>query len=93
MYRNGHDLIVVQNGLEPNRITRLTRDLSMRRVLRATTLARGANAGSLTHATLEGGWLYFITKSGWERAADDGTMTAAAAAADAPAIMRVRMAP
>jgi outer membrane protein assembly factor BamB len=92
MYRIGHDLIVVQNGLEPNRILRLTLDPSMRRVVRATTLARGAKASSLTHATIEGGWLYYITNSGWERAADDGTM-AAAAAADAPAIMRERIAP
>jgi outer membrane protein assembly factor BamB len=93
MYRIGHDLIVVQNGLEPNRIMRLALDPSMRRVVRATTLVRGAKASSLTHATVEGGWLYFITKSGWERTADDGMMMTAAAAADAPMIMRVRVAP
>ncbi|MDB4911521.1 MAG: hypothetical protein JWO39_2344 [Gemmatimonadetes bacterium] len=89
MYRIGDDLIVVQNGLEPNRIMRLTLDPSMRRVVRATTLARGAGASSLTHAHLESGWLYFITKSGWERTADDGSMTTAVAV-DAPTIMRVR---
>jgi hypothetical protein len=92
MYRVGNDLIVVQNGLEPNRIMRLTLDPSMRRVVHATTLVRGAGASSLTHATVEGGWLYFIAKSGWERAADDGAMTAAGAA-DAPAIERMRIAP
>ena len=42
MYRVGTDLIVVQNGLEPNRILRLTLDRSMRRVVRATAVARGA---------------------------------------------------
>jgi hypothetical protein len=87
----GRDLVVVQNGLEPNRIMRLTLDPSMRRVVRATAIARGAPARSLTHAAVVGDWLYFITKSGWERAADDGTMTAAASATDAPAIMRVRI--
>lgn len=92
LYRIGHDLIAVQNGLEPNRIVRLTLDRSLRRVVRATTLARGSRASSLTHATVAGGWLYFITKSGWERAADDGTMTSAPAA-DAPAIVRMRIAP
>jgi predicted secreted protein len=71
---------------------RLTLDRPMRRVVRATTLARGPKASSLTHATVAGGWLYFIAKSGWERAADDGTMTSAGAA-DAPAIMRIRLAP
>jgi len=93
MYRVGRDLIAVQNGSEPNRIMRLTLDYSLRRVTRATVIARGPAAASLTHATVVGGWLYFLTKSGWERAADDGTMTAAASAADAPVIMRVHLAP
>jgi hypothetical protein len=91
MRRVGRDLVVVQNGLEPNRIMRLTLDPSMRRVVRATAIVRGATARSLTHATVVGDWLYFIAKSGWERAADDGTMTPAASAADAPVIMRVRI--
>jgi hypothetical protein len=92
MRRVGRDLVVVQNGLEPNRIMRLTLDASMRRVVRATAIARGATARSLTHATMVDDWLYFIANSGWERAADDGTMTAAASASDAPVIMRVRIA-
>ena len=92
MYRVGRDLIAVQNGLEPNRIVRLTLDAPMQRVVRAVALARGPLARSLTHATVAGGWLYFITKSGWERVADDGTMTAGKPA-DAPTVMRVRLAP
>jgi hypothetical protein len=92
MYRDGRDLIVVQNGLEPNRIERLTLDASMRRVVRATTLARGPMARSLTHATISGGWLYFLRNSGWERVADDGTMTDAPPER-APEVARVRLAP
>lgn len=92
MYRLGRDLIVVQNGVEPNRIMRLTLDAPMLHVVRAAALARGPSARSLTHATIAGGWLYFITKSGWERVAEDGTMTAGTAA-DAPIVMRVRIAP
>jgi hypothetical protein len=92
MYRVGRDLVAVQNGLEPNRIMRLTMDAPMLHVVRATPLARGPLARSLTHATVAGGWLYFITKSGWERVADDGTMTAGKPA-DAPTVMRVRIAP
>jgi hypothetical protein len=82
----------VQNGLEPNRITRLTLDASMRRVVRAAVLARGAKARELTHATIAGGWLYFLRRSGWDRVADDGTMTGAPAA-EAPEVVRVRLAP
>ena len=70
---------------------RLTLDRAMRRVVGATTVARGAAAPSLTHATVVRGWLYFLAKSGWERASDDGTMHAAASAGDAPEIMRVRI--
>ena len=92
LYRLGRDLIVVQNGVEPNRIMRLTLDAPMSRVVSAVALARGPRARSLTHATIAGGWLYFITKSGWERVSDDGTMKAGTAA-DAPTIMRVRIAP
>ena len=92
MYRLGRDLIVVQNGLEPNRIMRLTLDAPMRGVVSAAALARGPLARSLTHATIAGGWLYFISKSGWERVSDDGTMTAGTAA-NAPTVMRVRIAP
>ena len=93
LYRVGRDLVAVQNGLEPNRIVRLTLDHAMRRVLRADAVARGPAAPSLTHAAFADGWLYFITKSGWERARDDGTMTAAASTADAPAIVRIHFAP
>ena len=92
MYRVGHDLIVVQNGMEPNRIMRLTLDASMRHVVHATALARGPSARSLTHATVAGSWLYFLTGSGWERVGDDGAMTAGTPA-DAPAVMRVRLMP
>lgn len=92
MYRVGSDLIAIQNGSDPNRIVRLTLDHSMRRVTGAAAIARGPAASSLTHATVVRGWLYFLTKSGWERAAEDGTMTAAASAAEAPVIMRAHLA-
>ncbi len=92
MYRIGRDLIVVQNGLEPNRIVRLTLDARMRRVVRATPLVQGGLARELTHAALSHDWLYFIARSGWDRVADDGTMRAAASG-DGPVIARLRIAP
>jgi sugar lactone lactonase YvrE len=92
MYRVGRDLIAVQNGPEPNRIVRLRLDASMRRVVRATALVRGSRGVELTHATMLRDWLYFISKSGWARVADDGTMRAGASG-DEPVVLRVRLAP
>jgi hypothetical protein len=92
MYRIGRDLIIVQNGPEPNRIMRLTLDASMRRVVRATALVRGSRGVELTHATMLRDWLYFIAKSGWARVADDGTMRAGVSG-DEPVVLRVRLAP
>jgi hypothetical protein len=92
MYRIGRDLIIVQNGPEPNRIMRLTLDASMRRVVRATALVRGSRGVELTHATMLRDWLYFIAKSGWARVADDGTMRAGVTG-DEPVVLRVRLAP
>jgi hypothetical protein len=92
LYRAGRDLIVVQNGLEPNRIARLTLDPSMRRVVGASVVVRGSRGTELTHATIANGWIYFIRKSGWNRVADDGTMTAGAPA-DVPVVSRVGLAP
>lgn len=92
LYRIGRDLIAVQNGLEPNRIVRLTLDASTRSVVRATVIARGTPARSLTHATFASGWLYYIANSGWERVSDDGPMRAGSPS-DAPTVMRLRIAP
>lgn len=92
MYRIGHDIIIVQNGLEPNRIVRLTLDARMHRVVRATTLVQGGLARELTHAARSHDWLYFIARSGWDRVADDGTMRAATSS-EGPVIARVRIAP
>ncbi len=92
LYRVGRDLIAVQNGLEPNRIMRLALDATMRRVVRATTVARGPRARELTHATFVGGWLYFLRGSGWDRVADDGTMTQASPSTG-PEVVRVRLRP
>ncbi len=92
MYRVGHDLIIVQNGLDPNRIARLALDAPMRRVEHATTLVRGSSAVDLNHAAIVGDWIYFIRKSGWDRVADDGTMRKGATG-DEPTVARLRLTP
>ena len=53
---------------------------------------RDHDRADLTHATKARGWLYFIRRSGWERAANDGTMREGAAG-DGPVVVRVPLAP
>lgn len=92
MYRIGHDIIAVQNGVEPNRIVRLTLDPQLRRVLRAPTIVRGSKVHDLNHATISHGWLYFIRRSGWARVGDDGSIADAPTGAG-PEVVRVRITP
>jgi sugar lactone lactonase YvrE len=72
----GHSLIVVQNGVNPNRIIRLDLDPSMTKIVKWSTLE--ANTPQLrdpTHGVLVGDKYYFIATSGWDRFAPDGTIT------------------
>ena len=86
MYAWKGSLIAVQNGVLPNRIVRLT--LSGSSVSRLEVVVRAGIATELTHAAIKGSWLYFIIRSGWDRADDKGTMTPGT---DAPAVARVRL--
>lgn len=89
MYRVGTDLVVVQNGISPDRIMRLTLGANDQ-VLRGTTIVRGGAAVELNHAMLRRGQLYFIARSGWDRLSDDGTMKPAAKG-DGPVVRRVSL--
>jgi hypothetical protein len=86
MYLFKDSLIAVQNGVLPNRIVRLT--LSGDSVSRLDVVVRAGIASELTHAAIKGSWLYFIIRSGWDRAEDKGSMKPGT---DAPAIARVRL--
>jgi hypothetical protein len=92
LYRVGHDLIAVQNGLVPNRLVRLALDSAARHVVGWTVLARGADASDMTHAAFARGAVYYITGSGWDRVGDDGTMKPGSPA-EAPVIRRLQLAP
>ena len=75
----GRSLIAIQNGVNPNRVVRLTLDQSFTKVVRWTTLE--ANVPRLvepTHGVLVGEKFYFIATSGWDRFGPDGTITAGA---------------
>jgi hypothetical protein len=87
LYRAGRDLIPVQNGLVPNRITRLALG-SDDRIGVARVLVRGGEAVDLNHALLLRSQLFFIARSGWDRVADDGTMKPGGKL-DAPMLRRI----
>lgn len=58
----------------------------------ASLLERSEDGSESVCRNAHAGWLYFIRRSGWERAADDGTMREGAAG-DGPVIVRVPLAP
>jgi hypothetical protein len=69
----GGDLIAVQNGVNPNRIVRLTLDPAMRAVASAEILLRDTTlAPEPTHVALVGDVLYAIGNAGWNKYGDDG---------------------
>jgi hypothetical protein len=86
LVRQGNQLFVMQNGVLPNRILRLT--VEGDRVAHWEIVARAGLASEITHAVIRGAWLYFIVRSGWDRAGDDGTMKPGK---EAPALARVRI--
>ncbi len=73
LYRQGDDLIAVQNGLSPNRISRLA-VIGDSLVTRTEVLGRGGEISDVNHAHILGNRIYFIARSGWDRVGDDGVM-------------------
>ena len=93
MYRAGRDLIVVQNGVTPNRVVRLVLDSAMTRVLGAELLERGTPPlADPTHGVVRGAAFDVIANSGWARVRDDGTM-APGTDADRVVIRRIPLGP
>jgi hypothetical protein len=87
LYREGRDLIAVQNGFAPNRITRLILGHDDQ-IQSSRVLIRGGDAVDLNHAMVRGRQLLFIARSGWDRVAEDGTM-APGGKADASVLRRM----
>lgn len=85
MYALGHDIVAVQNGLDTNRIVRLT--LRGDSVTKALLVASGDDAVDLNHAVIVGGEIRFLASSGWARMSDAGVM-GHGDAAQAPRLMR-----
>ena len=69
----GMDLIAVQNGVNPNRIVRLTLDAALGAVTSAEILLRDtALAPEPTHVVQVGEALYAIGNAGWNKYGEDG---------------------
>ena len=84
----GDTLFVMQNGVTPERVVRLTLDPTRLRVTDWRVIERGSPwLGDPTHGVIVGGALYFIANSGWNRARADGTFATQGAAP--PVLVRV----
>lgn len=87
----GHSLIAIQNGVNPNRVIRLTLDASGTKVIHWATLeANVPRLSEPTHGVLVGEKFYFIATSGWDRFGPDGTVTKGATLAR-PVVMVIEV--
>jgi hypothetical protein len=76
MYLVGRTLYAIQNGTEPERVTRFVLDSTLRRVVDWSVVERGTpGLGDPTHGVVVGDDFYFIANSGWDRFAEDGHLT------------------
>jgi hypothetical protein len=77
MYLFGHTLYAIQNGTQPERVTRFDLDPSLGRVVDWSVIERATpGLGDPTHGAVVGGDFYFLANSGWDRFADDGRVKA-----------------
>ena len=78
MYLHGHTLIAIQNGTVPERLLLLHLDAALSRVTSwAVALSGVAGLGDPTHGVVRAGQFEFISNSGWDRVADDGSFSGA----------------
>ncbi|MEO8139801.1 MAG: hypothetical protein ABI742_09150 [Gemmatimonadota bacterium] len=87
----GHTLIVVQNGVRPNRVARLELDKRYDRIISAEILEAGTpGLSEPTHGTWVGDDFVFIANSGWAAMGADGNFTAGATL-ELPMLRRLRV--
>jgi hypothetical protein len=83
-------LLAVQNGLSPERVLSFTLDARRVRITAQTIIESGTPTLDPTHGVIVSGYLYYITNSGWNALAADGTVRRGAALTPA-IIMRTRL--
>jgi hypothetical protein len=91
LYLHGRTLVAIQNGTNPERLLLLHLDAALRRVTSwEVALARAGGQGEPTHGVVRGDRFEFISNSGWDRVADDGSITAGADSTN-PAIWSIAL--
>lgn len=92
LYTYGNDLIAVQNGVTPRRVTRFRLDRAGTRVLGASVIESGTHRlGEPTHGVVVGDEFMFLANTGWERVGRDQILREGAA--EAPAIFAASLRP
>lgn len=88
---DGTGLVATQNGVNPNRVVRLTLNAALDSVTGAAIVLRDQVAApEPTHAVVVNGFLYLIGNSGWSKYNDDGTAKPDVPR-EAPRIVRVAL--
>jgi len=91
LYYHGGKLIGVQNGVDPNRVVRLSLDKGLTRVERFEVLeANNPFFDEPTLAVLNGGELYYIANSQWAAIDQKGNLAAADKLKD-PVILKLKL--
>jgi hypothetical protein len=91
MYLQGHTLVAIQNGTNPERLLLLRLNAALTRITGwEVALARAVGLGDPTHGVVRGDRFEFISNSGWDRVADDGSITAGAGSTN-PAIWSIAL--
>lgn len=76
MYLVGRVLYAIQNGTDPERVTKFVLDPDLRRVVDWSVVEQATpGLGDPTHGVVVGDQFFFIANSGWDRFADDGHIT------------------
>jgi hypothetical protein len=75
LYLDGTTLIATQNGTTPERVISFRLDGSYTRVVSESIIERATSSlGDPTHGVIVEGSFYYISNSGWDAVADDGSL-------------------
>jgi hypothetical protein len=79
IYVYGEDILVTQNGVNPERITAIRLSSDMGKIIGSTVIEQSPRLGDPTHGVMVGRSFFFIANSGWDVLGDDGQIRSGAA--------------
>jgi hypothetical protein len=74
IYMDGEDLLLTQNGVNPEQIKAIRLDKGMNKIIGSTIIERDTALGDPTHGVMVDGNFYFIADSGWNTLDDSGRL-------------------